>query len=358
MQLPRQAMVERILHETDLDGIVFFHSPNLHYLGGFTGSTGGLLFTSNGTAGFVTDSRYTSQAKEQMPGVEVREAKAIPKGVVDWLSALGCRRIGFEAETLPCAALQRLEEHNSALEWVPQIRALERLRCVKASEEISKLDAAAAIGLTAFAEVLPYLRPGVRERDFALELEIAVKRHGGDEKSFDFIVASGPRGALPHGIASQRVMQAGELVTIDFGVRLDGYHHDETVTVALGEVSDTLRSVHTIVLQAHDLALEAISPGASIRDVDAVGRDYIARHGYGEYFGHGLGHGVGLEVHEWPSISPRSDARLEEGMVVTVEPGIYLPGVGGVRIEDMVLVTAAGGRVLTKIDKRFCQLPV
>jgi len=357
MFLPRRALVDEILESEGLDGIVFSHPPNLRFLTGFSGSTGCLLVTSSGV-GFLTDSRYTTQARDQMVDVEVREAKILHKSVVEWLTELGCRRVGFEEETLSCSEMRRLREATADIVWVPLERSLQMLRCRKDKEEIATLEHAATIAEAAFTEVLPRLRPGTIERDFATDLEFAIRRNGGEEKSFDFIVASGPRGALPHGIAADRVMQEGDLVTIDFGVRYAGYHHDETVTVALGEVSDTLRSIHDIVLRAHDLAIDAVRPGARIPDVDAVARDYIAQCDYGDFFGHGLGHGLGLEVHEWPSLSARTDATLQEGMVITIEPGIYLPDVGGVRIEDMILVTASGARVLTKIDKQFRRLPV
>lgn len=357
MFVPRRALVDEILKAEGLDAIVFFHPPNLHYFGGFTGSTGCLIIASAGY-GFVTDSRYMTQAIDQMPGIEVREAKILQSSVTEWLTELNCSRIGFEEETLSCSSLRKLRESKEGIEWVPLEQALQPLRCRKDDTEVAALEKAAGIAESAFREVSHLLRPGTVEMEFATELEFAIRRQGGEEKSFDFIVASGPRGALPHGIASSRKMQAGELVTVDFGVRYAGYHHDETVTVALGEVSDTLRSIHDIVLRAHDLAIAAVRPGAKIPDVDAVARDFIAQHGYGDFFGHGLGHGLGLEVHEWPSLSSRTDAVLQEGMVVTIEPGIYLPDVGGVRIEDMVLVTASGARVLTKIDKQFRQLPV
>ena len=208
----------------------------------------------------------------------------------------------------------------------------------------------------AFEAVIPLIKPGVTEREIALELEFALKRLGGESNAFDFIVASGVRGALPHGVASDKKLLAGELVTIDFGTRVEGYHSDETVTLAIGDVDRKLRQIFDIVLEAHDLALAAIEPGMAICDLDAVARDYIVSKGYGKYFGHGLGHGVGLEVHEYPAVSSRSDQRLIEGMVITIEPGIYIPDTGGVRIEDTVVVTVDGFETLTSIPKQFKQL--
>ncbi|MEZ4484933.1 MAG: M24 family metallopeptidase [Syntrophotaleaceae bacterium] len=219
------------------------------------------------------------------------------------------------------------------------------------------LDQAARISAEAFEEVLPLIRPGVRERDIALELEFAMRRHGAEEKSFDTIVASGLRGALPHGVASDKKIANGELVTIDFGARWAGYHSDETVTVAVGPVSARQREIFDVVLEAHDRAMNALRPGAALRDLDSIARDFIAGRGYGDYFGHSLGHGVGLEVHEHPAVSSLSEVVAEEGMVVTIEPGIYIPDLGGVRIEDMVCVTADGYRRITRLPKQFRQLP-
>jgi len=190
----------------------------------------------------------------------------------------------------------------------------------------------------------------------ALELEFALKKLGGETNAFDFIVASGARGALPHGVAGDKKIRAGELVTIDFGTRYKGYHSDETVTLAVGEVDGKLRQIFDIVLEAHDCAIAAVKPGMRACDLDAVARNDIAGKGYGDYFGHGLGHGVGLNVHEFPPLTSKNETCLRAGMVVTIEPGIYLPGVGGVRIEDTIVITETGCECLTSIPKQFLQL--
>ena len=203
---------------------------------------------------------------------------------------------------------------------------------------------------------MPQIVTGVTEAEIALALEIAVRKRGCAEKSFDFIVASGERGALPHGVASDKIISQSDMVTIDFGGRFNGYYSDETVTCALGEPDDKMREVFDIVLEAHDRAISSIKPGVPLKDIDAAARDYIKECGYDDYFGHGLGHGVGLEVHEAPRVSPMSKGLTEAGMVFTVEPGIYLPGLGGVRIEDMVVVTADGCRVLTHLPKKYRRL--
>jgi Xaa-Pro aminopeptidase len=285
---------------------------------------------------------------------EIRQYALKLDGLLARLDEAGCRRVGFESETLPYATVERLREKGAeGREWVPLSKEIAPLRGLKETAEVEAMAEAARLNAEAFDEVLPLIRPGAVEREIALALEFALRRRGGEEKAFDFIVASGPRGAMPHGVASERKIGDGELVTIDFGVRLGGYHSDETVTVAVGEVAPELRRIFDTVLEAHDRALAAVRPGASLREIDAVARDHIAAAGYGDYFGHGLGHGVGLEVHEYPTLNTRSDETAQPGMVFTVEPGIYVPELGGVRIEDMVLVTAEGGRQLTRIPKTF-----
>ncbi len=346
-----------LLRERGLDAICFCHLPTIRYLCGFTGSDGVLVVGTRG-AWFLTDSRYTTQAAGQVFGAEVRQYGVRAEGVGELLAEQGWSKVGFEAEALSVAGLERFKEKApTALEWVPLTREAAGLRGCKDTEEVSALEEATELNAEAFAEVLPLIRPGALERDIALALEFALKGRGGEEKAFDFIVASGERGALPHGVASGKAIAAGELVTIDFGTRCRGYHSDETVTVAVGEVSSELRAIYDTVLEAHDIALAKIRPGVSLREVDGAARDFIASRGYGERFGHGLGHGVGLEVHEFPTVSTRSEESAREGMVFTVEPGVYVPGLGGVRIEDMVLVTAGGCRTLTRIPKAFRSLP-
>jgi Xaa-Pro aminopeptidase len=353
----RAHLVTQLLVACGLDALLVTDLINIRYLCGFTGTDGVLVVTGE-TSCFLSDSRYTTQARQQVQADEIREYSVKLDGVIEFLEQVGCRRVGFEAETLPFAMVERLREKSgSTREWVPLTKEILSLRGVKGQEEIGALREATRINAEAFAEILPLIRPGAVEREIALALEIALKRRGGEEKAFDFIVASGPRGALPHGIASERKIQAGELVTIDFGVRCGGYHSDETVTVAVGEVSPQLQTLYATVLEAHDLAMAKVRPGTALVEIDAAARDLIAGRGYGAFFGHGLGHGVGLEIHEYPTVSPRSEAIACEGMVFTIEPGIYIPELGGVRIEDMIEVTADGCRPLTRLDKALRVLP-
>jgi len=353
----RAPRARQLLEKCDLDAVVFFDPSNIRYLCGFTGTDGALVITRESDC-FLTDSRYTTQARQQVAADQIREYRVKIDGIVSLLRELGLRRIGFEAETLPYAQAEKLREKGSPdLSWDPVGEGVLSLRGAKGPSEIDAVLEATRISAEAFEEILPLVRPGAVEKEIALALEFAMKRRGGEEKAFDFIVASGIRGALPHGIASEKVIGAGELVTLDFGTRFAGYHSDETVTVAVGEVSPRLREIFDTVLRAHDLAIDRVRPGMALREIDSVARGHIADRGYGEYFGHGLGHGVGLEVHEYPTVSPCSEAVAEEGMIITVEPGIYIPELGGVRIEDMILVTADGCRPLTRIPKTFRTLP-
>jgi Xaa-Pro aminopeptidase len=261
------------------------------------------------------------------------------------------KRVGFEAENMTVAFYRTLSEQLPDVELVPIGLELDNLRIKKDEAEIQLLNKAAEIASKSLLSILDALQPDMNERDFALDLEFAMLKAGADDKAFDFIVASGERGALPHGKASRKTISSGELVTIDFGAVYQGYNSDETVTVAIGVPDKKQREIYQIVKDAHDLALESVRPGITYKELDAKARDYIEGKGYGKYFGHGLGHGVGLDMHEKPVISYRSEGLVEEGMVFTIEPGIYLPGWGGVRIEDTVCVTSDGCSVLTRIPK-------
>lgn len=358
MTATRVIAARQLLKEQQLDALIFFGLPNIRYLCGFTGTDGVLFITAEETV-FLTDSRYQTQANVQVVADKIICYQNKFSGLADLLSQTTSRRVGFDAEALTVAVYEELRQQgHKGMEWLPLTAQLRSLRAVKSPVELASLRRAAKLNRKAFEQVLPAIRPGVTERQIALELEFALKRLGGEVNAFDFIVASGERGALPHGVASDKALMAGELVTIDFGTRVAGYYSDETVTLALGEVDRNLRQIFDIVLKAHDLALDAIVPGLAIRDLDAVARDYIVAQGFGEYFGHGLGHGVGLEIHEYPAVSMRTDASLREGMVLTIEPGIYIPETGGVRIEDTIVVTAAGYETLTGIPKQFRQLAV
>jgi Xaa-Pro aminopeptidase len=349
----RRSRLNTFFEEDSLKAVLFTDLRNIRYLCGFSGSEGALLVARE-AAWFLCDSRYTAQAMEEIHSAEVRECGAVR---LDTITALveefGLDRIGFEASHTTVSAYRKMVEKLPGVELVELGSTLDEIRICKDAAEIELLGAVATLSSDSLAAILGQIKPGVRETDIALELELEMRRRGADDKAFDFIVASGVRGAMPHGRASDKAICSGELVTIDFGAVKDGYHSDETVTVACGNPDSRSREIHAIVKTAHDRAMEAVRPGISCKDLDNVARSFINDKGYGEYFGHGLGHGVGLEIHEAPTLSPRGSKVLEEGMVVTIEPGIYIPGFGGVRIEDTVVVTGDGCRVLTSANKEL-----
>ncbi|NLC70705.1 MAG: aminopeptidase P family protein [Desulfuromonadaceae bacterium] len=353
MMAERLEKIRRVLDQRELDAVLFTHAANIRYLCGFSGSEGALIVDRQGSF-FLTDSRYTTQARREVEADHVVEYRTMVEGAVAGLRERGFRKVGFEADHLVFSRLEKLRCQSAPdLEWVPLGSEIRPLRGVKSSREVEIIRAAALLNAEAFEEIQAMIRPGISERRLALELEFALKRRGGEEKAFDFIVASGERGAMPHGLASEKILGADEMITIDFGIRRHGYHSDETVTVGLGRPPERLMQAYDVVLTAHDLAVKCLEPGKSLKEVDAVAREHIRSHGFGEFFGHGLGHGVGLEVHEFPVLSPRSEDVAVEGMVVTIEPGIYIFGLGGIRIEDMVVVTADGCELLTTIPKSY-----
>jgi Xaa-Pro aminopeptidase len=272
------------------------------------------------------------------------------EGAAALIRRLGLQRVGIEEEYLPVGAFRRLEAGAAPSEIVP-VEGLDRIRWQKSPEEIETIRRAAAVADAAFADVLPLIRPGAVERDIAVELELRMRRRGAERMAFDIIVASGPRAALPHGVASDRVIGPGEFVTVDFGAVVGGYCSDCTRTVVTAPATDRHREIYDVVLRAQTAALAGMWPGMTGREADALARSVIAGAGHGDAFGHSLGHGVGLAIHEGPTLSPREEAVLQPGAVVTVEPGIYLPGWGGVRIEDLVVITGTGCENLTGSPK-------
>ncbi len=343
--------VRRYLASSGTDALLLVRTENRRYATGFTGSAGLALVTAD-WAVLAVDFRYYEQAALQAPACDILRGGSDPVSALsDAVRSRPIRRIGFESEFVPYGQVERLRERLAPAELVP-LPDVDRLRWVKDDAEIAALSRAAEIADAAFAHLAARLRPGMTERDAALDLEIAMRRAGAERISFDTVLASGPRSALPHGRATDRRMAEGDLVTVDFGAVYEGYASDCTRTVVLGEPDARQRQVYAVVLEAQQTALAAIRPGVACRDVDAAGRSVIAAAGFGDAFGHALGHGIGLDVHEGPPLSPRNEAALEPGMVVTVEPGVYLPGWGGVRIEDDVVVTVDGCRVLTHAPKR------
>ncbi|MCP2013501.1 Xaa-Pro aminopeptidase/Xaa-Pro dipeptidase [Deinococcus sp. HSC-46F16] len=335
------------MRQAGVDALWVSDPANVRAVSGFSsGKDGKVLVTGDGAV-LYTDGRYTVQAQEESR-IEQHIARP-PETYQDAAERVRGGRVGFEAEHLTVAGLEALREHWEA-ELVPTRGLVEGVRLIKTPEEVEAIREAQALADRVFGEVRPMIRAGVRELDVALELETGLRRAGA-EVGFDVIVASGPRGAMPHGVASERVIEDGDLVTIDFGARVRGYHSDMTRTVAVGRPSEEMRRVYEAVLEAEEAAVAAVRPGVRAADLDALARGILERHGLSEAFAHSLGHGVGLNIHEGPGLRGTSEDVLEPGMVITVEPGAYLPGVGGVRIEDLVLVTEGGYEVLSHTPK-------
>ncbi|GIN38339.1 M24 family metallopeptidase [Heyndrickxia oleronia] len=333
-----------------IDGLLITSPYNRRYLSNFTG-TAGVVLISGDAAQFITDFRYVEQATKQAEGYDVIQHKGlIHDEIAKQVEALGIKKLGFEQDYVNYSAYMLYDKTFNA-ELVPVSGLVENLRLIKTDAEIKILKEAADIADAAFKHILEYIKPGVTELEVSNELEFFMRKAGATSSSFDTIVASGTRSALPHGVASDKVIEKGDFVTLDYGALHKGYVSDITRTIAVGNPSDKLKEIYDIVLESQLLAVEKIKPGMTGIEADAIARDYIAEKGYGEYFGHTLGHGIGLEVHEGPAISFRSELALQPGMVVTVEPGIYLPGVGGVRIEDDTLITENSNETLTHSTK-------
>lgn len=327
-----------------MDSMLITSTINMRYFSGFTGDSGFLIITKKARI-LYTDFRYTIQAKEQTGGVfeihDIKEANMTAAQIIsETLEKLGCRHCGYEDETMSVAQFSEYSKVKCTLGAASKI--ISSIRCIKTQDEIDKIVKAQLIAESAFKRVVEMMAPGMSERDIAIELDYFMKKEGADEPSFDTIIASGPNGALCHAIPSDRKLQRGDLVVMDFGAKYQGYCSDMTRTVAIGEPCEELKKIYRIVQEAQILTLRAVRPGITGKSLDAIARECIKARGYGECFGHSLGHGFGLEVHEAPSASPTSNTVFQPGMTITVEPGIYIEGLGGVRIEDCVIVTENG----------------
>ncbi|ASS98889.1 Xaa-Pro dipeptidase [Geobacillus thermocatenulatus] len=350
--MEKMERLRALLEEQHLDGLLVTNGYNRRYLTGFTGTAGAVLVSRQGAV-LVTDFRYVEQASRQAQGFEVvQHSGPIIEEIANQVKRLGIKRLGFEQEHVTYAAYKSYEEAIRA-ELVPTSWLVEKLRLIKSEAEIKILKEAAEIADAAFSHILSFIRPGVKEIEVANELEFFMRKQGASSSSFDTIVASGYRSALPHGVASEKTIERGELVTLDFGAYYKGYCSDMTRTVAVGDISAELRTIYDIVLEAQQRGMNGLKAGMTGKEADALTRDYIREKGYGDYFGHSTGHGIGLEIHEGPTLSFRSDVVLEPGMVVTVEPGIYIPGLGGVRIEDDTVINADGNEALTHSPKEL-----
>ncbi|MFO7952365.1 MAG: Xaa-Pro peptidase family protein [Bacillota bacterium] len=351
----RLAKIRSFLKQNNLDAILITNPFNRRYLSGFAGTSGALLIGLE-QAYLVTDFRYVEQAKIQATEFTVQCWKEdFFNEIALIIKEAGWERLGFESKHVIYYNYQEMVKKLPG-ELIPFEDAVERLRMFKNEEELNTLKNGARVLDAAFEYICRRIKAGVAEKELALDLEIYLKRQGAKEPSFRFIVASGSRGAMPHATASDKEIQDGELITLDFGGVFDDYATDMTRTVAYGEPGDKKREIYKLVKLAQEEARKALKPGLKGWEIDAVARDIFARAGYGEYFGHGLGHGVGLETHEQPVLNKHSNTVLEPGMVVTIEPGIYIPGSMGVRIEDMLCLTENGAEVITNSPRELIMI--
>jgi Xaa-Pro aminopeptidase len=352
--LTRLDAVRQQFGAQSLDALLLTDKTNIGYLSGFTGSSAFVLITPD-EALLMTDGRYTIRARQECPQFTILEASGsggYPEKLAETLTARsGIHRLGFEAGKVTVTQWQQFQKENrSNLEWVGTEKLVEGLRVVKDATEIAAMRNAIAIAESAFETIKPLLRPGLQEREAALELEFAVRRDGADDRAFETIVASGAQGAHPHHRPNERPFVTGDLVTIDWGAYAGGYNSDITRTVAIGSVSSKQRDTYDLVLEAQRRAIAAIRPGRTGQEIDAVARDFFRSHDCAQFFSHGLGHSLGREVHDGPGLSPRSEKFvIQPGMVLTVEPGIYIENWGGIRIEEDVLVTDDGCEILTHL---------
>ncbi len=340
-----------ILGEHEAEAALITHRPDIRWACGFSGSNGVLVVRPD-AAHFVTDGRYEAQARREVRGAEVHAPGYDLLGHIEEEGLFGpARRVLFQSDHVSVDRFEKLRELFPEIDWQPASKLLVEHVARKTEDEIGKIRAAQEITEEAFAQVLKRIRPGVTEREVAAQIVCRHLRLGAERIAFEPIVASGPNGALPHARSTDRRIEAGELVVIDMGCFVDGYASDMTRTVAVGEPGEEARAVYAVVREAQEAAVEAARAGMTTKALDAVARDVIEEAGYGDEFPHSLGHGIGLQVHKWPSVSYRTEDELPEGVVVTIEPGIYLPETFGVRIEDLVLLRPDGSERLTGLSR-------
>ncbi|ELX8750201.1 aminopeptidase P family protein [Listeria monocytogenes] len=344
--------IQETLGKEKIEAVLVTSEFNRRYVSGFTGTSGVALILPE-KAYFVTDFRYTEQAAKQAEGYEiVQHTGPIFDTVEDLLIKNDTKTLHFEADYVTVSEFKQMERvFNRQL--IPLTGFFEEMRKVKTASELKAIRTACDIADAAFAHIIQFIKPGMAEIEVSNELEFFMRRAGATSSSFDTIVASGIRSALPHGVASDKKIEVGDFVTMDYGCYYDGYCSDMTRTIAVGEPAEKLKEIYKITLDAQLKVIDSLKPGMTGIEADAIARDYISSFGYGDAFGHSLGHGIGLEIHEGPNLSFKSPQKLEVGHVVTDEPGIYLPGIGGVRIEDDLLITETGNEILIHSPKEL-----
>ncbi|MGX7051597.1 aminopeptidase P family protein [Leuconostoc palmae] len=345
----RISKLQKLLKKLDLDGMIVYQGANTKYLTGFDGGTGeGVLVVGQEQVRLITDARYEEDYKDRLPkNVSFFVTRAYYEAAIEAIIEFKITRLAFEA-SIPYNVYDLIDQLLPAdIDFDALPGAIEALREVKDEVELDALRRAAKASVLAFNDLLSFIKVGMTERQVANELDRLQKVYGAEKASFDTIVASGYRSALPHGEATEKVIKSGELVTIDFGYYVDGYTSDVTRTIAVGSINDKLKEVYNVVKQANENAIAIVKPGISGSEIDRVARNYITNHGYGQQFNHSTGHGVGLDIHEGPVLSSQSSDEMQAGHLLTIEPGVYLSGEGGVRIEDDIIVTNDGYENLT-----------
>jgi Xaa-Pro aminopeptidase len=337
------------LKREGIEAFLFTSPENLRYVSGFTGGEGAVLLTPRRSILFV-DSRYMLQAEREAKGFTVKEYRRRWEEVASAIKDAGCGKVGFESYHLTHESYVELRRHLK-IPLIPSPRSIKTTRSVKEQKEISLIKKAAMIAEQGFKKLVLQIGSKRRERDVALTLENYIRDFGAEKIPFEIVVVSGKRGAYPHGTPGRKEIKKGEFITLDFGAVYQGYCSDETCTLIKGRPTLQQQRVYDAVKKAHDKAISVVAPGVKFTAVDAAARTVLEKAGLGKHFRHGTGHGVGLAVHEAPSISPQGEGVAEAGMVFTIEPGVYIPNWGGVRIEDMVEVTPHGCRLITRIPK-------
>jgi Xaa-Pro aminopeptidase len=345
----RRSIIRQKFSDFKIDGLIFFNMNSIRYLSGFTGSDGVLIIDENRMV-LLVDGRYITQAKLEVVDAEIIEYKNMVKGIAQAASDLNLKHIGFEAGSILVQMYNQLICELPKNILVPLADELKLLRAYKDEGEILLMKKAAEISSAAILALISEIKPGFSEKDLALRLEIIARQSGADQLAFEAIVASGENSVLPHARPTDRKIRRGDFIVIDFGVKYKGYCSDETCTFAFQELTDEQKHIYQLVKKAHDRAIAAVKAGVAAAEIDRCARNIFGGK-YGKYFSHGTGHGVGLEVHEAPRLAPDSPDILEAQMVVTIEPGLYLPGFWGIRIEDTVLVKKNSCEKLTKMDK-------
>jgi len=350
--MKRIEQIKALLEEKSVDAILITHLPNIRYLSGFSGSAASVLITKSKNF-FITDFRYKDQSHKEVNGFQIYINYNQNDELKNILESEGIKAAGFEANHLSYGSYDNYSNTFPAVKFVPLTDAIEKLTMKKTDDELAKLQKAVDITDKVFSKMLEFIKPGMRELDVSAEITYTHKKLGALKDSFEPIVASGWRAALPHGIASNKIIESGDILTLDFGCVYEGFCSDMTRTISIGKPPDEIKKIYQVVLDAQLKAVDGAKAGISSKSVDSIARDYITSKGYGENFGHGLGHGLGIEVHEMPGLSQRMDITLVENSVVTIEPGIYIEKLGGVRIEDDVILKSNKCTVMNKSPKEL-----